>query len=66
MHNKNAEIEATQPYTKEDTACREFTVKLRCVKDTMMTDEGKKLAMERHRFMEEFFSRLDEEVEGNL
>ena len=66
VHNINAEIEATQPYTKEDTAYREFSVKLRCVKDTMLTDEGKKLAVERHRFMEEFFSRIDEEVEGNL
>jgi uncharacterized protein len=66
VHNRNPKIEATQPYTKEDTAYREFSVKLRCVKETMMTGEGKKLAVERHRFMEEFFSRLEEEVEGNL
>ena len=66
VHTRNAKIEATQPYTKEDTAYREFFVKLRCVKDTMMTDEGKKLAAERHRFMEEFFSKLEKEVEGNL
>jgi uncharacterized protein len=66
LHNGNADIEATQPYTKEDTAYREFAVKLRSVKDTMMTSEGKKLAAERHRFMEEFFSRLDREVEGEL
>ncbi len=66
VHNRNAEIEETQPYTKEDTAYREFAVKLQGVKDTMQTEEGKKLALERHRFMEEFFLRLDEEVEGNL
>jgi len=66
VHNRNAEIEETQPYTKEDTAYREFAVKLRGVKDTMQTEEGKKLALERHRFMEKFFLRLDEEVEGNL
>lgn len=66
VHNRNAEIEETQPYTKEDTAYREFAVKLQGVKDTMQTEEGKKLALERHRFMEKFFLRLDEEVEGNL
>jgi uncharacterized protein len=66
VHNRNVEIESTQPYTKEDTAYREFALKLRCVKDTMLTGEGKKLAVERHHFMEEFFLRLDEEVEGRL
>lgn len=64
VHNRNVDIETTQPYTKEDTAYREFVVKLKCVKDTMLTGEGKKLAQERHYFMEEFFSRLDQEVEG--
>ena len=66
VHNSSAEIALTQPYTKEDTAYREFYVKLRYVKDTMLTDEGKRLARERHCFMEEFFSRLDKEVEGKL
>ena len=66
VHNSNAEIETTQPYTREDTAYREFAVKLRGVKNTMMTGEGKKLAAERHQFMEDFFARLDREVEGEL
>jgi uncharacterized protein len=66
VHNSNVKIKETQPYTKEDTAYREFVVKLRDVKDTMLTTEGKKIAIERHRFMKKFFSRLDQEVEGTL
>lgn len=66
LHNKDVDIEKTEPYTKEDTAYREFMVKLRKLKDRMLTKEGKKMAEERHDFMEEFFDRLNKEVEGNL
>ncbi|HDT15063.1 MAG TPA: HD domain-containing protein [Firmicutes bacterium] len=64
LHNSGADIEKTKPYTEEDTAYREFIVKLRKVKDRMLTKEGKRLAEERHKFMEEFFARLDKEVNG--
>ncbi|MFW6450135.1 MAG: HD domain-containing protein [Nanoarchaeota archaeon] len=64
LHDKNVDIHNTKPYTKEDTAYREFLVKLCKVKDSMMTKEGKRLAEERHRFMEEFFKRLNKEVDG--
>jgi hypothetical protein len=30
----------------------------------MLTDEGRRMAVERHRLMVDFFSRLDREVEG--
>ena len=60
------DIEKTEPYTKEDTAYREFAVKLSKVKDSMLTEEGKRLAEERHHYMEEFFDRLNREVEGDL
>jgi len=66
LHNIGVDIEKTEPYTKEDTAYREFTVKLRTIKDKMLTDEGKRIAEERHAFMEEFFERLNKEVEGDL
>jgi len=36
------------------------------VKNKMFTKEGKRIAEERHRFMVEFFKRLDKEVEGKL
>ena len=66
LHNVGVDIDKTEPYTKEDTAYREFSVKLRKVRDKMLTDEGKRIAEERHAFMEEFFERLNKEVEGDL
>ncbi len=66
LHNKDVDIEKTDQYTKEDTAYREYMVKLRKVKERMMTEEGKRLAEERHDFMVEFFKRLNKEVEGEL
>jgi len=66
LHNVGVDIEKTKPYTKEDTAYREFAVKLSKVKDSMLTEEGKRLAEERHHYMEEFFNRLNREVEGEL
>ena len=66
LHNIGVDVEKTEPYTKEDTAYREFVVKLRKVKDRMLTEEGKRIAEERHRFMDEYFDRLNKEIEGDL
>jgi len=66
LHNPQKNHEKTEAYSKEDTAYREFSVKLSKIKDRMLTKEGKKLAKERHEFMVEFFDRLNKEVEGNL
>ena len=64
LHNKDIDVENTDAYTKEDTAYREFVVKLRKVKERMLTKEGKRIAEERHGFMMDFFNRLDKEVDG--
>ncbi len=64
LHNPGPGILETKPYTKEDTAYREFMVKLRHVKDRMQTAEGRKLAARRHKFMERFFRELDREING--
>lgn len=66
LHNKDVNIEKTKPYTREDTAYREFMLKLRKIKDRMFTEEGKRIAQERHKFMIEFFNRLNKEVDGEL
>jgi uncharacterized protein len=66
LHNPHVDLEKTRPYTREDTAFREYQVKLSKVKDRMLTLEGKRIANERHRFMVEFFDRLNKEVEGEL
>jgi len=52
------------PLTAEHSAPIEFEVKLKKVKESLFTETAKKIAEERHRFMAEFFARLEEEVEG--
>lgn len=66
LHNSGVDISKTEPYTREDTAYREFTVKLGRVKDRIFTAEGKKIAADRHRYMAGFFARLDKEEAGEL
>ncbi len=64
LHDPDIDVRKTRPYTSEDTAYREYLVKLCKVKDRMFTGEGKRLARERHGFMTEFFKRLNRETKG--
>jgi len=64
LHNPDVEPEEVKPYSKDDTGFREYKVKLCKIKDRILTDEGKRMAAERHAFMEEFFKRFQEEYEG--
>ena len=66
LHNKNVDVYNTEEYTIEDTAYREYLAKLKHVKGKILTAEGKRIAEERHAFMEEFFNRLNDEVDGNI
>ncbi len=66
LHNPEVDLSQTEPYSREDTAWREFKLKLSKIKDQMLTQEGRRLAQERYRFMEEFFERLHKEVAGEL
>lgn len=64
LHNSeksDREILKTDEYGKEDTAYREFLVKLRHIKSRMHTKEGCRLAKDRHDFMVEFFKRMKKE-----
>ncbi|MCU0846140.1 MAG: HD domain-containing protein [Spirochaetes bacterium] len=63
-HNGNIDVGKTEPYSEEDTAFREFSVKLRHLKERMRTAEGRRIAEERHEFMVRFFDRLDLEHRG--
>ena len=65
LHNPHADLNNTRPYTEEDTGYREYKLKLSRIKDRMLTAEGRRMAEERHAFMERFFQRLTEEYEGN-
>jgi uncharacterized protein len=64
LHNPDTDFENTRPYSEDDTGFREFKVKLSKIKNRILTGEGRKLAHERHAFMENFFKRFIEEYEG--
>jgi len=66
LHNPDAVPENTKPYSRDDTGYREYRVKLCRIKGKMLTSEGKRMAIERHAFMEEFFGRFLKEHEGLL
>ena len=66
LHDKNVDPENSDPYSEEDTAYREYLVKLRYIKDQMLTRSGLELAKERHCFMTDFFERLNREVDGEI
>jgi uncharacterized protein len=64
LYNDDIDILSTRAYTEEDTAYREYTVKLRYIKDRMLTSEGRRIAQERDDFMITFFERLQAESKG--
>jgi HD superfamily phosphodiesterase len=64
LHNPGANPEDTLPYTQDDTGYREFRIKLSRVRERILTAEGRRLAAERHAFMEAFFKRFLEEYDG--
>jgi uncharacterized protein len=66
LHDPHADHGSAESYSAEDTAHREYTVKLRHIKNRMLTQTGRAMAEARHRFMEEFFARLDAETRGDV
>ena len=61
LHNPAEEALAGSEYGREDSAYREYLVKLRHVPERMLTASGRAAAEERSAFMHEFFHRLCEE-----
>ena len=66
FHNPGHDVRNTTAYSRDDTGYREYQVKLRHVKDRMLTDAGRRVAEGRHRFMTRFFDRFRQEVDGHL
>jgi uncharacterized protein len=64
LHNPGADPWETSPYSRDDTGYREYRVKLCAIRDRMLTHEGRRLAEDRHAFMEAFFERFLLEHEG--
>ncbi len=66
LHNAELDHGLTVPYSAEDTAYREFQVKMCKVCSMMLTPVGRKIAKQRHDFMETFFSELNLEIYGSM
>lgn len=63
LHNdKWVDVENTEVYSRDDTAYREYLVKLRYIKDKMFTRAGREMAEKRHTLMVNFFDELLEET----
>ncbi|MDB9823208.1 HD domain-containing protein [Deltaproteobacteria bacterium] len=65
LHNPSVDPEDTESYTIEDTGYREFRLKLSKIKERMLTSEGRRIARDRHEFMEVFFDRFLREYKGS-
>lgn len=61
VHNTPEEALSGDSYGREDSALREFLVKLQNVPDRLLTSAGRQIGTERLAFMREFFARLDRE-----
>jgi uncharacterized protein len=66
LYNPDADHGQTAPYSAEDTAYREFQVKMCKVCSMMLTQMGRKIAKRRHDFMEIFFAELNLEIYGGV
>lgn len=53
-------------FGKEDSAILEYEIKLKHLKNKMLTKTGKEIARKRDKFMTEFFKVFWEEVEGKI
>lgn len=65
LHNSAAMAINSPAYSREDSAYREYLVKLRHIPQCMLTVAGRELAVERATFMDEFFQRLNNETGQN-
>ena len=59
LHNTETEALNSSEYSREDTAYREYLVKLRHIEERMTTDSGRRHAQDRSAFMHEFFRRMN-------
>jgi uncharacterized protein len=66
LHNDEMALADSLAYSLEDTAYREFKVKLCRLPERMLTPIGRRLAHDRQQFMHEFFTRLDAEISGGI
>lgn len=61
---KLAKTNKDYSYTKEDSAFLEYELRLKRIKNKMLTKEGKRIAKKRDDFMKKYFKIFWQEVEG--
>ena len=66
LHNDERALADSLAYSLEDTAYREFRLKLCRLPERMLTPIGRRLAADRQQYMQDFFSRLDAEICGGI
>lgn len=66
LHNSRRKALAAEEYSYEDTAYREYLVKLSKVPDRMLTEHGRKAALHHLKFMENFFREMNLQIKGKL
>ena len=64
LHNTEREALASDSYSSQDSAYREYLVKLRGLPDHLLTEPARRIAADRAAFMRAFFDRLNAEQEG--
>lgn len=64
LHSPEMDVAQAPAYSVNDTGYREYVVKLSKIRSRILTDSGRRLADDRHRFMAGFFERFLEEYEG--
>lgn len=64
LHNPDIDVTTEPSYSRNDTGYREYKVKLCKIKERMLTETGRKIADERHQFMDVFFNRFIQEFNG--
>ena len=62
LHNTAEEAMNSPAYSREDTAYREYLVKLRKLPQSMLTAPGRRIAEQRAAFMHNFFEQLVKET----
>ena len=64
LHNRRETALAAAAYSREDTAYREYLVKLSKLPEAVITAPARRIARERADFMERFFAVLNEETDN--
>ncbi len=62
LHNNAKKALASSSYSRNDSAYREYLVKMRDLPKKMLTKTGKKLAIRRGFFMKKFFEEMENET----